>query len=182
MGLLLIAFPQAHSAILQTLYLPATFMLMGLILRGVSFDFRAKVAQTEKKKWDTCFKYGSLFTTLSQRYMLGIWVTGLRTDLYAQGFALLSDFGVTAAFAFIGACWLILKTEGDLQRKAFYWAKRCLMILAGGIIAVNFLNLTLHAEVRALWLESPLGFLLMATPVTCFGLLALSSVVLQGLP
>ena len=98
-------------------------MLMGLILRGVSFDFRAKVAQTEKKKWDTCFKYGSLLTTLSQRYMLGIWVTGLRTDLYAQGFALLSDFGVTAAFAFIGAGWLILKTEGDLQRKAFYWAK-----------------------------------------------------------
>ena len=181
-GLLLIAFPQAHSEILQTLYLPATFMLMGLILRGVSFDFRAKVAQTEKKKWDTCFKYGSLFTTLSQRYMLGIWVTGLRTDLYAQGFALLSDFGVTAAFAFIGAGWLILKTEGDLQRKAFYWAKRCLMILAGGIIAVNFLNLTLHAEVRALWLESPLGFLLMAIPVTCFGLLTLSSVVLQGLP
>ncbi len=43
-----------------------------------------------------------------------------------------------------------------------------LMILAGGIIAVSFLNLTLHAEVRALWLESPLGFLLMAIPVTCF--------------
>ena len=181
-GLLLIAFPQAHSEILQTLYLPATFMLMGLILRGVSFDFRAKVAQTKKKKWDTCFKYGSLLTTLSQGYMLGIWVTGLRTDLYAQGFALLSAFGVTAAYAFIGACWLILKTEGDLQRKAIYWAKRCLSILAGGIIAVSFLNLTLHEEVRALWLESSLGIVLMAIPITCFGLLALCGGVLQRLP
>ena len=57
-----------------------------------------------------------------------------------------------------------------------------LMILAGGIIAVSFLNLTLHAEVRALWLESPLGFLLVAIPVTCFGLLALCGVVLQRLP
>ncbi|MBU2980103.1 cytochrome d ubiquinol oxidase subunit II [Alteromonas sp. C1M14] len=181
-GLLLIAFPQAHSEILQALYLPATFMLLGLILRGVSFDFRAKVPQVKKKKWDTCFKYGSLLTTLSQGYMLGIWVTGLRTDLFAQGFALLAAFGVTAAYAFIGACWLILKTEGELQQKALYWAKRCLMVLAGGIIAVSFLNLTLHDSVRTLWLESPAGFVLMAIPVACFGLLTLCSVVLTKLP
>ena len=69
-GILLIAFPEAHSQILQTLYLPATFMLLGLILRGVSFDFRAKVPHNKKPKWDTCFKYGSILTTLSQGYML----------------------------------------------------------------------------------------------------------------
>ncbi|MBU3023644.1 cytochrome d ubiquinol oxidase subunit II [Aestuariibacter sp. A3R04] len=181
-GLLLIAFPQAHSEVLQALYLPATFMLLGLILRGVSFDFRAKVAQTKKKKWDTCFKYGSLLTTLSQGYMLGIWVTGLRSDIYAQGFALLAAFGVTAAYAFIGACWLILKTEGDLQQKAFYWAKRCLMILGSGIIAVSLLNLTLHDSVRSLWLESPIGLVLMTIPILCFALLLLCGVVLNRLP
>ncbi|MDC8829623.1 cytochrome d ubiquinol oxidase subunit II [Alteromonas gilva] len=181
-GILLIAFPQAHSDILQTLYIPATFMLLGLILRGVSFDFRAKVAQTNKPKWDTCFKYGSLLTTLSQGYMLGIWVTGLRTDIYAQGFALLAALGVTAAYAFIGACWLILKTEGDLQTKAFTWARRCLLVLAGGIGAVSVLNLLLHNEVRALWLDSPLGLVLMTIPVTCFGLLILCALVLKKLP
>ncbi|MFC3200734.1 cytochrome d ubiquinol oxidase subunit II [Alteromonas oceani] len=181
-GILLIAFPEAHSQILQTLYLPATFMLLGLILRGVSFDFRAKVPHNKKPKWDTCFKYGSILTTLSQGYMLGIWVTGLRTDIYAQGFALLAAFGVTAAYAFIGACWLILKSEGDLQAKAFYWAKRCLLVLASGILAVSLLNLTLHDEVRVLWLESPVGWVLMTIPLTCFALLLLCSVVLKKLP
>ncbi|AXR07886.1 cytochrome d ubiquinol oxidase subunit II [Salinimonas sediminis] len=181
-GLLLFAFPEAHSDILQTLYLPATFMLVGLILRGVSFDFRAKVAQVKKRKWDLTFKYGSLLTTLAQGYMLGIWVTGLRTDWAAQGFALLSALGVTAAYAFIGACWLILKSEGELQQKAFYWARRGLGILAGGIIAVSLANLFLHEEVRNLWLSAPWGYVLMAIPIACFALLGLCAVVLKRLP
>ena len=119
-GLLLFAFPEAHSEVLQSLYLPATFMLLGLILRGVSFDFRAKVVQVNKRKWDLAFKYGSLLTTLAQGYMLGIYVTGLRSDLWAQMFALLAALGVTAAYAFIGSCWLILKAENQLQEKAYY--------------------------------------------------------------
>ena len=181
-GLLLFAFPQAHSQILQTLYLPATLMLLGLILRGVSFDFRAKVVQSKKRKWDLSFKYGSLLTTLAQGYMLGIWVTGLRTDWMAQGFALLAAFGVTAAYAFIGSCWLILKTEGELQQKAYYWAKRGLMVLGIGIAVVSVLNLTLHESVRQLWLAAPWGYALMAIPVACFGLLCLCAVVLKRLP
>lgn len=154
-GLLLFAFPEAHSEVLQSLYLPATFMLLGLILRGVSFDFRAKVVQVNKRKWDLAFKYGSLLTTLAQGYMLGIYVTGLRSDLWAQAFALLAAFGVTAAYAFIGSCWLILKAENQLQEKAYYWAKRGLGILSVGIVAVSIANLTLHDEVRELWLSAP---------------------------
>ena len=181
-GLLLIAFPEAHSAFLQTLYLPATFMLLGLILRGVAFDFRAKVVQVKKRKWDMAFKYGSLLTTLAQGYMLGIYVTGLRTDLWAQGFALLAAFGVTAAYAFIGACWLILKTEGDLQQKAYYWARRGLGVLAAGIIAVSIANLTLHDDVRSLWLSAPWGYVLFSIPIACFALLFLCAVLLKKLP
>ena len=181
-GLLLIAFPEAHSAFLQTLYLPATFMLLGLILRGVAFDFRAKVVQVKKRKWDMAFKYGSLLTTLAQGYMLGIYVTGLRTDLWAQGFALLAAFGVTAAYAFIGACWLILKTEGELQQKAYYWARRGLGVLAAGIIAVSIANLTLHDDVRSLWLSAPWGYVLFSIPIACFALLFLCAVLLKKLP
>ncbi|RDV26616.1 cytochrome d ubiquinol oxidase subunit II [Alteromonas aestuariivivens] len=181
-GLLLIAFPSAHSQILQALYLPATFMLLGLILRGVAFDFRAKVIATHKRKWDLTFKYGSLLTTLSQGYMLGIYVTGLRTDLWAQCFALLAAFGVTAAYMFIGACWLILKTEGELQRKAFQWAKRGLWVLSIGIVAVSVANLTLHSEVRELWLGTSMGFVLAAIPVACFAFLGLCGLVLARLP
>ncbi|MEC8418571.1 MAG: cytochrome d ubiquinol oxidase subunit II, partial [Pseudomonadota bacterium] len=181
-GLLLIAFPEAHSEFLQTLYLPATFMLLGLILRGVAFDFRAKVVQVKKRKWDLVFKYGSLLTTLAQGYMLGIYVTGLRTDMWAQGFALLAAFGVTAAYAFIGACWLILKAEGELQQKAYYWAQRGLYVLGGGIIAVSIANLTLHDDVRALWLSAPWGYVLFAIPTMCFGLLIMCATLLKKLP
>lgn len=181
-GLLLFAFPEAHSQILQTLYIPATLMLLGLILRGVSFDFRAKVPQVKKRKWDLTFKYGSLLTTLAQGYMLGIWVTGLRTDLWAQGFALLAAFGVTAAYAFIGACWLILKSESALQEKALVWARRGLVVLAVGIVGVSIANLTLHAEVRELWLGGDWGLVLMAIPLVCFGLLLFCGWILRRMP
>ena len=139
-GLLLIAFPTAHSLVLQALYIPATIMLAGLILRGVSFDFRAKVKQGQKAIWDKCFKAGSLITTLAQGYMLGLYVTGLETSIWAHGFAVLSALGVTAAYAFIGACWLILKTEHDLQLRAYAWAKTLIWVLGAGIIAVSLLS------------------------------------------
>lgn len=181
-GLLLFAFPEAHSAFLQTLYIPATLMLIGLILRGVSFDFRAKVAQVKKRSWDLCFKWGSLLTTLAQGYMLGIFVTGLRTDLWAQGFALLAALGVTAAYAFIGACWLIMKAENQLQEKAFSWARRGLVVLAAGIFSVSIANLALHDDVRSLWLSAPSGYVLLAIPLTCFALLVLCALVLKKLP
>ena len=76
-GLLLVAFPAAHSEILRALYLPATLMLIGLILRGVAFDFRAKVKPTKKYMWDCIFKLGSILATFSQGFMLGIYVVGL---------------------------------------------------------------------------------------------------------
>lgn len=53
-GILLIAFPQAHSIVLTSLYLPVTLMLMGLILRGVAFDFRVKAGDKHKAKWIVC--------------------------------------------------------------------------------------------------------------------------------
>ncbi|QTH62668.1 cytochrome d ubiquinol oxidase subunit II [Psychrosphaera ytuae] len=181
-GLLLIAFPTAHSLVLQALYIPATIMLAGLILRGVSFDFRAKVKQGQKAIWDKCFKAGSLITTLAQGYMLGLYVTGLETSIWAHGFAVLSALGVTAAYAFIGACWLILKTEHDLQLRAYAWAKTLIWVLGAGIIAVSLANLSLHDFVRDLWLSTPSGLFLGAIPLICFSLLVLCGVVLRRLP
>ncbi len=181
-GILLIAFPSAHSALLQSLYLPATVMLLGLILRGVSFDFRAKVIEHQKQQWDFTFKLGSLITALAQGYMLGIYVTGLRSDMWAQGFAALSAVGVTAAYVFIGACWLIAKTTGDLRAKAIVWAKYGVLALALGIAAVSITNLMLHEDVRQLWLSAPTGLVLIAIPILSFTLLGIGYLVLQRLP
>lgn len=181
-GLLLIAFPSAHSMILQSLYIPATLMLIGLILRGVAFDFRAKAKPSRKSLWDRAFKYGSLLTTLSQGYMLGIFVTGLRTDTSAQFFALLAALGVTAAYTFIGATWLILKTDNTLQTRAYAWARVTIVMLVLGLIAVSIANLLLHDFVQAIWFSKPLGYGLILIPFVCFSLLVLCRTLLKVLP
>ena len=119
-GILLIAFPVAHSAVFYHLYIPVVIMLIGLIMRGVAFDFRAKVAADNKFAWDCTFKAGSLITTLAQGYMLGMYVMGFRTDWEAQLFTVLSCLGVTAAYSLIGAAWLILK-NGSRTATACNW-------------------------------------------------------------
>ncbi|MBT8456580.1 MAG: cytochrome d ubiquinol oxidase subunit II, partial [Alphaproteobacteria bacterium] len=72
-GILLVAFPSAHGAILTALYLPVAVMLIGLILRGVAFEFRAKAPLTQKRAWDGAFYAGSLMTSLAQGFMLGLY-------------------------------------------------------------------------------------------------------------
>src|SRR5690606_37898792 len=76
-GVLLIAFPEAHGRILTSLYLPATLMLMGLVLRGIAFDFRIKAGDNHKPRWNRVFAGGSLLAALCQGWMLGSYITGL---------------------------------------------------------------------------------------------------------
>lgn len=83
-GLLLIAFPEANGIVLTSLYLPVCLMLVGLILRGVSFDFRAKAKVDHKDRWDKTFIVGSLLTAMCQGYMLASYVIGFKTGLYPQ--------------------------------------------------------------------------------------------------
>ncbi len=117
-GLLLVAFPVAHGVILTALYLPVAVLLIGLVLRGVSFEFRAKAPASRKRAWNWAFFAGSLMASLSQGFMLGMYIMGLTWTLWHVLFAMLTAVFLTVGFAFIGAAWLILKTEGELQRKA----------------------------------------------------------------
>src|SRR5210317_2494723 len=75
-GILLIAFPKAHGVILGHLYLPVFVMLIGLIFRGVAFDFRSKSQSRYHNWWDRAFSLGSLVTALAQGYMLGSYIVG----------------------------------------------------------------------------------------------------------
>lgn len=116
-GLLLVAFPTAHGTILTALYLPATLMLIGLILRGVAFEFRAKAPVSRKLIWDRTFFAGSLIAAVTQGYMLGIYVLGLDQSPLSILFGLLTGLCLAAAYSFLGALWLLGKTEGYLQIK-----------------------------------------------------------------
>lgn len=181
-GLLLIAFPTAHSIVLFHLYLPATFMLLGLILRGVAFDFRAKAAVDYKQLWDRLFKIGSLLTALAQGYMLGKYVTGFQQHWSAEIFCILSALGVSAAYTCIGGAWLIMKTEGELQQMAVRWTHRALRLTFLGVVAVSLVNLWVNPQVYHRWFEFPLVMFVLLIPLLCFALFAWAEWLLQQLP
>jgi cytochrome d ubiquinol oxidase subunit II len=136
-GLLLVAFPSAHGIILTALYLPVFVLLVGLILRGVAFDFRAKVPAGRKRRWNRIFFAGSLIASLAEGYMLGIYVLGLDTGPAAIAFGVLVALCLAAAYAAMGAAWVIYKTEGELQKKAVLWLRSALVFTALGMAAVS---------------------------------------------
>src|SRR6056297_1311063 len=117
-GILLVAFPAAHGQILTALYLPVAIMLIGLILRGVAFEFRAKAPPARKGLWNLSFYAGSLMTSLSQGFMLGMYVMGLEWTWINFAFAMLTAVFLTVGYSFIGATWVIHKTSDALQTKA----------------------------------------------------------------
>jgi cytochrome d ubiquinol oxidase subunit II len=181
-GLMLIAFPSAHNVILKALYLPATIMLIGFILRGVAFDFRVKVAAHNKHRWDQIFKAGSLIASTSQGYMLGMYIMGFSSSLSAYLFSLLSAIGVTTAYALIGSCWLIMKTTEELQLQAIRWAKVAGKVSFIGILAVCIVNPLINPFVWERWTTLPFAYFISTIPVISFALLYLGHQVLQRLP
>lgn len=166
-GILFIAFPSAHSQVLQDLYLPAALMLAGLILRGVAFDFRAKAPGNHKNSWDIAFNAGSLLAALTQGYMLGRYVMGFSDTWQAQAFAALSAVCVTAGYSFIGAAWLVMKTEGQLQARARRWARYCAWIAALGILSVSVVNLSISERIFTRWFTLPEAIVLLPIPLLC---------------
>jgi cytochrome bd ubiquinol oxidase subunit II len=150
-GILLVAFPMAHGVILGALYLPVAFMLIGLTLRGVAFDFRAKAHVQHKHAWNMAFFAGSLLAAFSQGYMLGLWITGFATGLWPHAFAVLIGVCLIAAYALMGACWLVIKTEGELQLRAVQWAKASLWLTALGVLAVSVATPLVSERIFARW-------------------------------
>lgn len=181
-GLLLVAFPAAHSAVLYALYIPASIMLIGLILRGVAFDFRAKVKEGYQAYWDYTFKAGSIIATFSQGFMLGLYIMGLKYTFASCVFAVCSGVCVTAAYALIGNCFLIMKTSGDLQLHAIKQAKRYGTLTFFGILSVCLVNPFVNTSVKEIWLDSPWALLFALIPLLCFAMLLLGYQVLKRLP
>jgi len=181
-GLLLIAFPEAHSYIFKELYLPTAFLLISLVLRGVAFDFRAKAAISHTATWNRVFKVGSLLAAMSQGYMLGMYIMGFQSTVIAYSFSLLSAFGVAAAYSYIGACWLIMKTEADLQVRAVAWAKKSGIICFIGIVLVSVINPLINPGVYDKWFESSIMYLMLPLPLLCFVLFIYSFFQLKKLP
>ena len=160
------AFPVVYATLLSACYLPLLLMLAGLILRGVAFEFRSNAKQLPAV-WDASFAAGSLVATFMQGLMVGALVEGLpiSNGQYIGGvwgwfspFALLCGIGLCVGYALLGACWLVMKCEGDLRDAAY----RLIPYLSAGLlaflIAVFIYALLDDLRVMDRWLERPYLF------------------------
>jgi cytochrome d ubiquinol oxidase subunit II len=164
-GILLVAFPKAHGLILTSLYLPVAAMLVGLILRGVAFDFRVKAHDEHKPVWDFAFWSGSLLAALAQGFMLGQYILGFRSDPAAILFSASIAFGLCAGYALLGAGWLIMKSDDELVRRALRWGQVALWMTGLGIALVSIVTPAVSPRIFARWFSLPNLFLLLPVPV-----------------
>jgi cytochrome bd ubiquinol oxidase subunit II len=173
---MLAAFPLAFAVIMPAVYFPILFMLVGLTFRGVAFEFRHL---THKRHWDHAFHWGSMVATFAQGVVLGTYVQGIPVHgrTYAGGsfdwatpFALLTGLGLIVGYGLIGACWLIMKTEGALQD----WARRKAWLLAFGVAlfigAVSIWTPLVQPQIRARWFAWPNLLILSPVPVITLAL------------
>ena len=162
-GGLLAAFPLAYAVILPATYPLIIAMLLGLVFRGVAFEFRHR-DPAHLWFWDLAFFGGSLVAALSQGMVLGALLQGI--EVANRGYAgswwdwltpytLLTGLGVVAGYALLGACWLIWKLEGEIQQRAYGLATRAAIATLALMGAVSVYNLALFPHYRERWLEMP---------------------------
>jgi len=166
-GVLLIAFPKAHGVVLSALYLPATIMLIGLALRGVSFDFRVKARDKHKATWNRTFAIGSLVTAMAQGWMLGSYLTGFSNSGWSLAFSAGIMLVFPTAYTMLGAGWLIMKTEGELQRKSVAWARAALWPMGLTLVAISLATPLVSQTVFEKWFTLPEFFALLPIPLAC---------------
>lgn len=162
-GGLFAAFPLAYGLILTATYPLIIAMLLGLVFRGVAFEFRWRDSR-HRALWDMAFAAGSFVAALAQGITLGALLQGVRVvdQSYAGGwldwltpFSLLTGAGVVAGYALLGSTWLNWKLEGSAQRHA-----RRLALKAGGatllaIGAVSAATPFLQFDYWRRWFEAP---------------------------
>jgi cytochrome d ubiquinol oxidase subunit II len=165
-GVLLIAFPKAHGVVLQALYLPVALMLIGLTLRGVALDFRGKAKEGHKPTWDRLFFAGSTLASVAQGWMLGRYVSGFGEGWNYPLFAAAIAAALPMAYVLMGACWLVMKSEGELQEKAIHWARLAWPPVVAGMILISMATPWISATVRDRWFVLPEFIALSAIPIT----------------
>jgi len=163
-GILLVAFPAAHGIVLGALYLPVAAMLIGLMLRGVAFEFRVKAEGWHRELWNWLFWFGSFLASFAQGLMLGRYITGFHSGFGYYLFAMLVGASLCGGYVLLGATWLIFKTEGALQKKALAWARWGLIWVALGVALVSLATPFVSTTVQAKWFDFPRTLALMLLP------------------
>ena len=162
-GGLFAAFPLAYAVILPATYPLVIAMLLGLVFRGVAFEYRWR-DPGHRRLWDAAFSAGSLVAAMAQGMTLGALLQGVEvTDRSYSGswfdwltpYTLLCGVGVAAGYALLGSTWLIWKLDGEGQAHARTLAKRALPATLALMGAVSLYNVFLNSDYAARWLTAP---------------------------
>ena len=172
-GGMMAAFPLAYAVLMPALYTPVIAMLIGLIFRGVAFEFRWRV-KSERNRWDLAFAGGSWLATLAQGVALGAILQGVHVEArhYAGGwwdwltpFSILTGISLAIGYALLGATWLVLKTEGPLRDRAYHLAWYLLFAMLLAIGAVSIATPFLHIQYAERWFTWPNVVLTALVPI-----------------
>lgn len=172
-GGLLAVFPLAFAIIMPALYFPILIMLLGLLFRGVAFEFR-HAPDARRAIWDRSFAYGSLIATFAQGIVLGNFIQGFPVvgrsfagsswDWIAP-FPLLTGLGLIAGYTLLGATWLFMKTEGELQMWARTMSQRFLLDILAFIVMVSVWTPLANERIAARWFTLPNLLYFLPVPV-----------------
>jgi len=179
---LMAAFPLAYSVLLSALYIPIVMMLLGLILRGVAFEFRFKADKGHSAFWSWAFACGSYAAAFFQGAALGAFIDGFTvTGPSYQGgaldwlspFSVFTGLGVIVSYALLGSTWLTMKTEGELQA----WSRRagriCLIGVGVAVVAVSIWTPLVDPEIARRWFSWPNILWLSPVPIVTAAIAAL---------
>jgi cytochrome d ubiquinol oxidase subunit II len=157
------AFPLAFAIIMPALYFPILVMLLALAFRGVAFEFRYRDSP-HRTFWDYGFCFGSTVATFAQGVVLGAFIQGFEVsgrdfagtafDCFTP-FSMLTGGSLLFGYALLGAGWLILKTQGELQEWARRMGRWCFL---GVILAIGLVSLftpLLELEIAFRWFSFP---------------------------
>jgi cytochrome d ubiquinol oxidase subunit II len=178
---LLVAFPFAYAVVMPALYIPLIAMLLALVFRGVAFEFRW-VAKPRHHPWDVAFAVGSTVAAFCQGLMLGGLLGGIRVegDHFSGGafdwlspFSLMCGIGVVVGYAFLGACWLVMKTSGGVEQIARRCARPLCALFLALIVLVSVWTPLAFERIAARWFSMPNMLYLSPVPILTV-LLALS--------
>jgi cytochrome d ubiquinol oxidase subunit II len=171
---LMAAFPKAYAVVLSTLYLPVLIMLVALISRGVSFEFRFKAAKS-RVVWGFAFAAGSVLCAFTQGLILGALVEGMPLTggkyvhdiafAWFSPFSVLTGIAVVFGYALLGATWLILKTEGRVQRIAFDLTRPLMLAVIAFMLLVSAWLPFLDSNLMERWFTWPNFLYLSPVPI-----------------
>ncbi|GGL67654.1 cytochrome d ubiquinol oxidase subunit II [Wenxinia marina] len=177
-GGLFAVFPLAYAVVMPALYMPILLMLLGLVFRGVAFEYRWRAPVHRRHIWDAAFFGGSLVATLCQGIALGALVRGIEIEGrgYAGGwwdwlswFSVLTGVALVTGYALLGATWLVMKTDGPLNDRMRRYAWPLAVGTLGFIGLVSLATPFQEPEYFRRWFSLPGSLFTVLVPVLLLG-------------